>query len=196
MSNYVAPNEWIIHAGTSSSYAALTIGNLTAKGSAIVGMSTSDTSNYIQIGGARLYWDEINNSLYVQKYNGAPCNFYSLGGIAALGATSSGTMDIDVSKLTITSPTDGVVFKDSTHGDATLKLNDGGQFVINKNLIGSGQIQAEQLYAGKAVMMTNFLRLNDYVRFEAAGGSNPVVYLEMRTSTSGTWQTKATWSFS
>lgn len=168
----------------------LPVANVSA-GGVVVGTSTTDITHYIQIGGARLYWDEINNSLYVQKYNGAPCNFYSLGGIAALGATSSGTMDIDVSKLTITSPTDGVVFKDSTHGDATLKLNDGGQFVINKNLISNGQIQA-----GSSVMMTNFLRLNDYVRFEAAGGSNPVVYLEMRTSTSGAWQPKATWRFS
>jgi hypothetical protein len=40
------------------------------------------------IGDGRIVWDSANNALKVIKANGSACNFYSLGGIAALGLTS------------------------------------------------------------------------------------------------------------
>lgn len=49
------------------------------------------TSQYIQIGSGRIYWDSTNNALYVKKSDGSACNFYSLGEIVAGGAgTGSG----------------------------------------------------------------------------------------------------------
>ena len=50
----------------------------------IIGTSTTDTTHYLQIGGARLYWDETNNALKLIKADGTACNFYATGGVAAL----------------------------------------------------------------------------------------------------------------
>lgn len=42
----------------------------------------------IRIGDALLSWDSTNNALKVQRYDGAAVNFYSLGGVSALGFTA------------------------------------------------------------------------------------------------------------
>lgn len=42
----------------------------------------------IRIGNALLSWDSTNNALKVQRYDGAAVNFYSLGGVSALGFTA------------------------------------------------------------------------------------------------------------
>lgn len=168
------------------------VANVSA-GGVVVGTSTTDITHYIQIGGARLYWDENANSLYVQKYNGAPCNFYSLGGIAALGATSSGTTDVDVSKLTITSPTDGIVFKDSTHGDAHLKLNENGYFTLDKYLVMSSD---KQINIGSAALMQGHFVIDSYVKFMTGTYNNkPALFLMMKETPGDSWHEKYRWTW-
>lgn len=47
------------------------------------------TTNYIQIGKGRIYWDERNKALYVKSSDGTSAiNFYSTGEVAAYGSNS------------------------------------------------------------------------------------------------------------
>lgn len=50
--------------------------------------SNQNTYQGIRIGNALLSWDSANNALKVQRYDGAAVNFYSLGGVSALGFTA------------------------------------------------------------------------------------------------------------
>ena len=50
--------------------------------------SNQNTYQGIRIGNALLSWDSTNNALKVQRYDGAAVNFYSLGGVSALGFTA------------------------------------------------------------------------------------------------------------
>lgn len=214
MSGYVAPNAWTIHAGTGSSYAALKIGSLTAKGNAAIegnatiGTSTTDITHYIQIGGARLYWDEDANSLYVQKYNGAPCNFYSLGGIAALGATSGsgGLTELTLGQLNVTG--DGVLFDD---GDGVSKIYSSGgmltfeceeDFVFgssidmsNCDISNASSINASSISAGSAKIQSSYVYLNTWSRlFATTVEGTRTVYLQIKNSSTNNWDIKGTWN--
>ena len=60
------------------------MGFIRAKGNITIGTGTSDTTHYLQIGGARLYWDNANNALKLIKADGTACNFYATGGVTAL----------------------------------------------------------------------------------------------------------------
>jgi hypothetical protein len=60
------------------------MGWIRAKGNVTIGESTTDTAHYIQIGGARLYWDNANNALKLIKADGTACNFLATGGVTAL----------------------------------------------------------------------------------------------------------------
>ena len=64
--------------------------NGSVKGSITVGDGAADETHYVQIGGAMLKWDSDNNALFVERYDGEACNFYSRGGVSALGAGASG----------------------------------------------------------------------------------------------------------
>lgn len=53
-----------------------------------IGARTSETNGF------RFEWDQRNNAVVVMKADGTPCNFYSMGGVSALGVGSSGTPNI------------------------------------------------------------------------------------------------------
>ena len=105
--------------------------------------------------------------------------------MSALGS-GNGLVDLAVGKLTINTGTDGITLKDSTNGDAYIKLNSSGNITTNKNLVTTGQVNA-----GTAALMTNYIRVNDYVRFEAGTGT---LKLQLRSSSSGSWTTKEEWT--
>ena len=60
------------------------MGWIRAKGNVTIGESTSDTTHYLQIGGARIYWDNANSALKLIKADGTACNLYATGGVTAL----------------------------------------------------------------------------------------------------------------
>lgn len=63
-------------------------GNMTDVGN--ITMSATD-GTYIQIGGARIVWDNTNKALKViQSDNSTAANFYATGDVSAFGASSSG----------------------------------------------------------------------------------------------------------
>ena len=67
------------------------MGSVEANGNVTVGTSTTDTTHYLQIGGGRLFWDNTNNALYVQKADGTAAHFYATGGVSALGMSGGGS---------------------------------------------------------------------------------------------------------
>jgi hypothetical protein len=81
-----------------------------SNGNAVIGESTTDTSHYIQIGGARIYWDNQSKSLYVVQSDGSTAaNFYATGGVSALGISTGGSPSVSaltVGTLNVTSYAD------------------------------------------------------------------------------------------
>lgn len=75
------------------------MGFIRAKGNVEVGTGTSDTAHYLQIGGGRLFWDNTNNALYVQKADGTACHLYATGGVSALGMSVGGTPSMNALTL-------------------------------------------------------------------------------------------------
>ena len=75
------------------------MGFIRAKGNVEVGTGTSDTAHYLQIGGGRLFWDNTNNALYVQKADGTACHLYATGGVSALGMNVGGTPSMNALTL-------------------------------------------------------------------------------------------------
>lgn len=57
--------------------------------------------NALRIGNAVLSWDSSNNALKVSKYDGTAVNFYSLGGVSALGF-QAGSSSTSITNLTVT----------------------------------------------------------------------------------------------
>lgn len=75
------------------------LGRIRAKGDITIGTSTTDTTHYLQIGGGRLYWDNTNNALYLQKADGTAAHFCATGGVSALGMGVSGTASLNTLTL-------------------------------------------------------------------------------------------------
>ena len=57
-------------------------------------------SDSIIVGDGKIAWDNDNNALYVQMADGSVCNFYSLGGVSALGAGTGSGASINTLKVT------------------------------------------------------------------------------------------------
>ena len=75
------------------------MGSLQANGNVTVGTGNTDTTHYLQIGGGRLFWDNANNALYVQKADGTAAHFYATGGVSALGMSVGGTPSMNAITL-------------------------------------------------------------------------------------------------
>ena len=93
-----SPSYKLHVAGTGYFSGALTVSDLiTANG----GLTTSQ---YIQIGSARLMWDSEAGALYVLKSDGTACGFYATGFVSAKGANGDGRPGdlTDVDSLTFT----------------------------------------------------------------------------------------------
>lgn len=63
-----------------------------------IGAKTSETEGF------RFEWDANNNAVVVVKADGTPCNFYSMGGVSALGVGAAGATP-SISAMNITSLT-------------------------------------------------------------------------------------------
>jgi hypothetical protein len=66
--------------------------------------------NGLCIGNALLRWDSTNNALYVTKSDGTTANFYTTGGVSALGFQSGGVSSLDaftINTLTTSSIANG-----------------------------------------------------------------------------------------
>lgn len=165
-----------------------------SNGNAVIGDSTTDTTHYIQIGGGRIYWNQDNNSLYVQNANGTPCNFYSLGGIAALGATSGsgGLTELTLGKLNVTG--EGVLFDDgdgvskiySSGGMLTFECEEDVVFGSSVDMNGKDISNATSISAS-SLHTSGMLYLNQELAALAYNKNTGQLILRTRTSTSGSW---------
>ena len=100
--------------------------------------ANSDGFNALRIGNAVLSWDSTNNALKVSKYDGTAVNFYSLGGVSALGF-SAGSTSTSITNLTVTNrltiqdggtiASDGELYIGSNSNDATIFVNDIGSMM-------------------------------------------------------------------
>ena len=65
--------------------------------------------NGVRIGNGVLLWDETNNALKVQRYDGTASNLYTTGGVSALGM-SAGVTSIDAMTFGYLKVNDQLVF--------------------------------------------------------------------------------------
>lgn len=91
------------------------IGGLRVTGN-LVATGYINAGSYLQVGGARLYYDSSTNALYVQKSDGSTCGFYATGFLSAKGKNSSsggavaGAEELnDLDDVLISSPSSGQV---------------------------------------------------------------------------------------
>lgn len=70
-----------------------------------IGAKTSETEGF------RFEWDANNNAVVVVKADGTPCNFYSMGGVSALGVGAAGATPsisaMNIGALTVIEGNDG-----------------------------------------------------------------------------------------
>ena len=59
------------------------------------------SSEYLQIGSARLRYDSASNAVYIQKSDGSSCNFYATGEVSAYGGDSNGNTEGQFSTITV-----------------------------------------------------------------------------------------------
>ena len=88
------------------------------------------SSDYLQVGSARLRWDSANNALYVQKSDGTACGFYATGFVSAKGANDGGASG-DLTGV------DSLTFTPGTN-NRNLYLNANGMRIITTSLSGWG----------------------------------------------------------
>ena len=83
------------------------------------------TSQYIQIGSARLMWDSEAGALYVLKSDGTACGFYATGFVSAKGANGDGRPGdlTDVDSLTFTPGTSNRNLYFNAHGMRIITTN-------------------------------------------------------------------------
>lgn len=82
-----------------------------------IGAKTSETEGF------RFDWDANNNAVVVVKADGTPCNFYSMGGVSALGVGAAGATP-SISAMNITSLT-ATTFNATTINVSTIKSKAG-----------------------------------------------------------------------
>lgn len=58
-------------------------------------ISGGHDKSYLQIGDIRLIYDQENNAIKAEKFNGQAANFYATGGVSALGIPTSGSGTVD-----------------------------------------------------------------------------------------------------
>lgn len=162
----------------------------------------------VRIGNALLSWEQSSNSLKVTLWDGTPCNFYSLGGIAALGATSGegGLTELTLGKLNVTG--EGVLFDD---GDGVSKIYSSGgmltfeceeDFVFgssidmsNCDISNASSINASSISAGSAKIQSSYVYLNTWSRlFATTVEGTRTVYLQIKNSSTNNWDIKGTWN--
>ena len=136
----------------------------------VKGNIKADTSDgtYIQIGGARIVWDNTNSALKViQSDNSTAANFYATGAVSAFGIGSSS------SGLTLNEPLNNINnnFSDnpSTNGATLVWYNSGGKWVYSSSssrrlYVGSGGItigNSGNLTVGGAATVTGAMTVEN-----------------------------------
>ena len=156
-----AQGEGYIEWWSSGGYFNHEMGFIRAKGNVEVGTGTTDTSHYLQIGGGRLFWDNTNNALYVQKADGTAAHFYATGGVSALGMSVGGTPSMNALTLqtltvngTATINTLAVTNEIETldvntmHVTNELWLNGNSIYMDGGNIEDAYQVQTTQMIVG------------------------------------------------
>ena len=183
------------------------MGFIRAKGNVEVGTSTSDTAHYLQIGGGRLFWDNTNNALYVQKADGTAAHFYATGGVSALGMSGGGTPSLNALTLgtltvtnNITVGSNGILISDpdgdgmiySSGGTLTLSCDEGilanndltvngALYMLENDILNAGGVYGTSLHSSGMVY------LNQELAALAYNKNTGQLILRTRTSTSGAW---------
>lgn len=202
-----AQGEGYIEWWSSGGYFNHVMGFIRANGNVEVGTSTTDTTHYLQIGGGRLYWDNTNNALYVQKADGTAAHFYATGGVSALGMSGGGTPSLNTLTLgtltvtnNITVGSNGILISDpdgdgmiySSGGTLTLSCDEGilanNELTVNGALymLGNDILNAGGVY-GTSLHSSGMVYLNQELAALAYNKNTGQLILRTRTSTSGAW---------
>jgi hypothetical protein len=171
-----------------------------------IGAKTSETEGF------RFEWDSNNNAVVVVKADGTPCNFYSMGGVSALGVGAAGSTPsisaMNITSLTATTfnattikPASGEVVKilpAAGQSRVRLKLSDGEdeggislypggnlQIEADRNIyLEQDTILDEMNLSGKEGIVTNW-------SISSAGSAN---FKKLKVGSSGSVINSITWN--
>ena len=119
------------------------------------------TTNYIQIGNGRIYWDQKNKALYVKSSDGTSAiNFYSTGEVAAYGSNSeSGGGSTSYDRLDdwndYSEDKSGYVLSAGLGWDLNSRIKDiESNGILNINTTGSGNVVTNISKSGTVITVT------------------------------------------
>lgn len=154
------------------------------------------TSDGLRIGNGVLVWDDANNSLKLQKYDGTSANFYALGGVSALGLStgSSGMISVDL----VPSQSESYSLGSATNGWKELRLadndekariyiNDEGSFTIDptsEDTVINGQLNCGDIYSSNISANRYYFDSSRYLFIDSTTtpGTNVLKYFDGTTS--------------
>lgn len=119
------------------------------------------TTNYIQIGNGRIYWDQKNKALYVKSSDGTSAiNFYSTGEVTAYGSNSeSGGGSTSYDRLDdwndYSEDKSGYVLSAGLGWDLNSRIKDiESNGILNINTTGSGNVVTNISKSGTVITVT------------------------------------------
>jgi len=78
-------------------------------------ISGGHDESFLQIGDIRLIYDQENNAIKAEKYNGQAANFYATGGVSALGVPTSGSGTVDTLNVNTLKAVNNLYIGDNTN---------------------------------------------------------------------------------
>lgn len=113
-------------------------------------ISGGHNESYLQIGDIRLIYDQKNNAIKAEKFNGQAANFYATGGVSALGVPTSGSGTVDTLNVNTLKTVNNLYIGDNSNSiyydydDDTLFIQSGSGDIALKGSLTMRGINATQ----------------------------------------------------
>jgi len=142
-------------------------------------ISGGHDESFLQIGDIRLIYDQENNAIKAEKYNGQSANFYATGGVSALGVPTSGSGTIDTLNVNTLKAANNLYIGDSSneifynYDDDVLTISSGsGDIALDGSIIMTGRnpsLRSINTQGGQVLLDGGFLYLTNsvYLFFES-----------------------------
>lgn len=141
-------------------------------------ISGGHDKSFLQIGDIRLIYDQDNNAIKAEKFNGQAANFYATGGVSALGVPTSGSGTVDTLNVNTLKAVNNLYIGDSSneifynYDDDVLTISSGsGDIALDGSVIMTGRnasLRSIYTQGGHVLLGGGFLYLtnNVYLFFE------------------------------
>jgi hypothetical protein len=155
-------------------------------------ISGGHDESFLQIGDIRLIYDQENNAIKAEKFNGQAANFYATGGVSALGVPTSGSGTVDTLNVNTLKAVNNLYIGDSSneifynYDDDVLTISSGsGDIALDGSIIMTGRnssLRSINTQGGQVLLGGGFLYLTNSV-YLFTDGNNVKVSINGTTYT-------------